>query len=69
MGTSYTFHYNDCAYRKESTGKTSSGMQYVVRLCIFKDCNILTDVCVGLYGEPFLERDFNKKIKNYFQII
>ena len=66
MGTSYTFHCSDCGYRFESTGKTSSGMQYVVRPYICKDCNILTDVCVGMYGESFLKEEFNKSNKKLF---
>ena len=54
----------DCGYRVESK---SSGMQYVVRPCICKDCNILTDVCVILCMESFLKEDkLIKGMKNYF---
>ena len=48
---SYTFKCNKCDYNVESTGEVSVGMQAVLSPYICNDCNIITDVMVGMSGD------------------
>ena len=58
MGMSYTFKCNKCDYNVESTGEVSVGMQAVLSPYICNDCNIITDVMVGMSGDVYLKEWF-----------
>ena len=53
MGTSYTFKCNKCNYSVGSSGKMDYGMEFVVSPHICNDCDIVTDVIVGMQGLCF----------------
>ena len=63
MGTQYTFKCNKCNYCVESSGKLDYGMQYVVSPYICNDCNIITDVIVGMQGQSYPKESFDNPKK------
>ena len=64
MGTSYTFKCNKCNYSVESSGKLDYGMQFVVSPYVCNDCNIVTDVIVGMQGLYFPKEWFDNPKKH-----
>ena len=58
MGTRYTYKCDECSYSVDTSGETSIGMYYVVSPYKCNDCNIVTDVIVGMFGQIYFEEQF-----------
>ena len=51
---------NKCDYSYLTTGVSGLGMEYSSYPYICNDCNIVTDVTVGVFGRAFNKEDFSK---------
>ena len=64
MGTSYTFKCVICSYSVKTSGEVSYGMHYVVCPHVCMDCEIITDVIIGMFGQSYLKVELEDP-KNY----
>jgi hypothetical protein len=63
LGLLYTFKCNKCNYSVATSGKNSSGRKYAISPYICRDCKIITDVVVGIYGDEIPKEIFeNSKL-------
>ena len=51
---------NKCSYYVSTTGKSGLGMEYSSHPYKCNDCNIVTDVTVGIMGQTYNKEDFIK---------
>ena len=51
---------NQCDYHLFTTGKSGLGMEYSSEPYKCDDCNIITDVTVGVFGNAFRKEDFTE---------